>query len=87
MIDIKATKTHFLEVGNPQDPSVLFLHGSSFKAETWQEIGTLEFIFQNQYHGIAVDLPGYGKSASFSGNRVEFLQRPRTKPTHFSRGM
>ncbi|MBD2482830.1 alpha/beta fold hydrolase [Planktothrix sp. FACHB-1365] len=72
-IQIKEAKIHFLEVGNSQNPSVLFLHGASFKAETWQEIGTLELMGQNQYHAIAVDLPGYGKSQSLSGNRVELL--------------
>jgi abhydrolase domain-containing protein 14 len=45
-------------VGNPENQSILFLHGASFKAETLQEIGTLGFICPNQYHGIAVDLPG-----------------------------
>jgi abhydrolase domain-containing protein 14 len=82
-IFIQETKIHFLEIGNSQNPSVLFLHGASFKAETWQEIGTLEFICQNQYHAIAVDLPGYGQSQSFSGNRVELLFH-WSKPNCFS---
>ncbi|VXD25797.1 conserved hypothetical protein [Planktothrix serta PCC 8927] len=72
-IKIRGANIHFLEAGDPQNSSILLLHGASFKAQTWQDIGTLELISQNHDHAVAVDLPGYGESESFSGNPVSFL--------------
>ena len=43
--------------------SVLLLHGASFKAETWRQIGTLDILPKEGYHAVAVDLPGFGDSA------------------------
>nr|XP_002128863.1 protein ABHD14B [Ciona intestinalis] len=43
--------------------SVLLLHGAAFSSETWQRIGTLQFLLKQNYFPIAVDLPGLGKSS------------------------
>jgi len=50
----------FLEVGNPQNPAIVFLHGSPLSSRMWRaQIETLK----NDYYCIAPDLPGHGDSA------------------------
>ena len=71
--DLKDVKIHYLEAGENNDKSVLFLHGASFSAQTWQEIGTLKFIAEQEYRAVAVDLPGYGKSARRSSSNSKFI--------------
>jgi abhydrolase domain-containing protein 14 len=41
---------------------VLLLHGASFQAETWRELGTLEQLDQAGYRATALDMPGFGKT-------------------------
>jgi pimeloyl-ACP methyl ester carboxylesterase len=54
---------HYLEVGSATDSvTVLLLHGASFSAQTWLELGTLEQLASLGYRAVAVDLPGFGKS-------------------------
>lgn len=70
---IQGVTIHYLESGETHEKSVLFLHGASFRAETWKEIGTLNLLAENRYRAVAVDLPGYGESERAFGYPVEFL--------------
>ncbi|MEA5509814.1 alpha/beta hydrolase [Crocosphaera sp. UHCC 0190] len=70
---IHGAKIHYLEVGKSQNFPILLLHGASFQAETWQEIGVLEALDKAGYYAIAVDLPSHGKSQSLSGFENSFL--------------
>ncbi|MEM8777402.1 MAG: alpha/beta hydrolase [Cyanobacteria bacterium P01_G01_bin.49] len=72
-ISVNGAKIHYLEVGNPQLDSILLLHGASFQAQTWQEIGVLEALLKAGYSAIAIDLPGYGQSQSLLGFEATFL--------------
>jgi pimeloyl-ACP methyl ester carboxylesterase len=45
-------------------PTAIFLHGKSFKAETWMSIKTDEFLDKLNFNFIAVDYPGWGLSES-----------------------
>jgi abhydrolase domain-containing protein 14 len=54
---------HYLDVGSQTaSVTVLLLHGASFSAQTWLELGTLERLESLGYRAVAVDLPGFGKS-------------------------
>lgn len=72
-ITIQKTRIHYLESGDNTSPIVIFLHGASFSSQVWQDIGSLKMLAEKGYCAIAVDLPGYGKSAQFSGDRASFL--------------
>lgn len=64
---------HYLEAGPPDAPTVLFLHGASFSAQTWQDLGTLALLAGQGYRAVAIDLPGFGQSEHISGQPHEFL--------------
>ena len=72
-INVEDGKIHYLEAGKEDQPSVLFLHGASFKAQTWQDLGTLQLIAKKGYHALAIDLPGYGNSTVVSTSTAHFL--------------
>jgi 3-oxoadipate enol-lactonase len=52
---------HVAELGDPDRPSVVFLHGMGMGHRMWQpQLG----MFAAQYHVVAPDLPGFAASAS-----------------------
>ncbi len=53
---------HFLEGGKAGAPAVILLHGRSFSAATWQELGTLQILIDMGLHVLAPDMPGFGAS-------------------------
>lgn len=73
-ISIRGAKIHYLEAGTSTAKPILFLHGASFSAQTWREIGTLQLMAEQGYHVLAIDLPGSGNSQSPSVPREAFLQ-------------
>lgn len=70
---LQQTQIHCLEAGETVSPSVLLLHGASFSAQTWEELGTLTLLASQNYHAVAIDLPGFGQSGQASGNSEDFL--------------
>jgi abhydrolase domain-containing protein 14 len=64
---------------------VLLLHGASFQAETWRELGTLGELDLAGYRATALDMPGHGKTGRCGASaenvlpeciRLERLDRP-----------
>ena len=74
-LNLENVRIHYLETGPKNSVSVLFLHGASFTAHIWQEIGTLDLLMNLGYRAVAVDLPGYGCSQRISVSGLGFLQQ------------
>ncbi len=77
-IDTTSCNLHYIESGERTDRSVILLHGMKFKAETWQELGTLDKLAEATFHGLALDMPGFGGSPSCEADQdtvlAEFIQ-------------
>ncbi len=61
-LTLSGKRVHLLGAGEANAPVVVLLHGARFSAETWRELGTLQFLARQGYRALALDLPGYGKS-------------------------
>lgn len=72
-VTLENARIHYLESGPTNSRSILFLHGASFSAQTWQEIGSLQLLAMLGYRGVAVDIPGYGRSQRISVSSFSFL--------------
>ena len=72
-VTVQQARVHSLEAGPADGPSVLLLHGASFTAQTWSDLGTLALLSQRGYRAVAVDLPGYGESEQTEQAPLTFL--------------
>ncbi|WP_041238426.1 alpha/beta fold hydrolase [Gloeothece citriformis] len=72
-LSIRGAKIHYLEAGKPRENPIILLHGASFNAQTWGQIGTLQLLAEKGYYALAIDLPGYGNSQSLSVPKEAFL--------------
>jgi len=59
------------ESGNPKNPTILFLHGSPLSGRMWQP--QLENL--DEFHCLAPDLPGHGRSATLPLSMADIVQR------------
>ncbi|MHB1557080.1 MAG: alpha/beta fold hydrolase [Isosphaeraceae bacterium] len=73
-IEVEGARVHYLIEGDEKGRPVILLHGARFQAETWKEIGTMKALADAGYRVIAVDLPGYGKSARTQGSPRTWLR-------------
>lgn len=74
-IDLGGCMIHALECGHPGRRVVVLLHGMKFQAETWRQLGTLDALADLDLHVLAVDMPGFGKSAAGTLSPAEVLER------------
>jgi abhydrolase domain-containing protein 14 len=69
-VDSGSGRLFWLEAGpdNEQSarPPLLLLHGARFTSETWRQLGTIDLLAGSGFRVIAVDLPGFGRSAASS---------------------
>jgi abhydrolase domain-containing protein 14 len=66
-VEFEGGRVHYLIEGQEHGHPVVLLHGASFTAETWKQIGTMEVLAGAGFLAYAVDLPGHGKSSPSNG--------------------
>ncbi len=59
--------------GSGETPHLILLHGAKFKAQTWKEIGTLDFFGKEGFSATAIDMPGFGQSPYCTADPVAIL--------------
>jgi pimeloyl-ACP methyl ester carboxylesterase len=70
---VAGSRVHVLTAGPDSGRPVLLLHGASFTAQTWQDIGTVKVLSEAGYYLVAVDLPGFGESEETTESRSTWL--------------
>ncbi len=73
-LEVQGSPVHYLIEGNEDGAPVVLLHGASFRAETWKQIGTLRELAAAGYLAYAVDLPGFGMSSPLNGVPQNWLE-------------
>jgi abhydrolase domain-containing protein 14 len=73
-LNVRESPVHYLIEGREDGITVLLLHGASFRAETWNQIGTLKALAQAGHLAYAVDLPGFGESGPLLGPPESWLE-------------
>jgi abhydrolase domain-containing protein 14 len=73
-IEIEGGRVHYLVEGEEKGRPVVLLHGASFNAETWKQIGTLSALAEGGYLAYAIDLPGHGESSPSHGSVKTWLR-------------
>ncbi|MBM9511322.1 alpha/beta fold hydrolase [Desulfogranum marinum] len=73
IVNVDGCTLHYLEAGERGQKTIVLLHGMKFKAETWQELGTMDFLANQGFRVVAVDMPGFGQSPECEKTPVEML--------------
>lgn len=74
-VELDGCLIHMLSCGPNDGLPVILLHGMKFQSETWQELGTLDTLAELGLRVLAVDMPGFGKSAASEVSPGEVLTR------------
>ncbi|NTW49143.1 MAG: 2-succinyl-6-hydroxy-2,4-cyclohexadiene-1-carboxylate synthase [Chlorobiales bacterium] len=71
---------HLLEIGKPDKPLILFLHGFLGSAEDWLDV--MEPL-ASDFRCLAIDLPGHGKTIVTGGDEVYRMELVAEGIVHF----
>jgi abhydrolase domain-containing protein 14 len=66
-------QVHYLVEGNEAAQPIVLLHGASFSAQTWKQLGTMRLLAAAGYRVYAIDLPGFGESSAGNGASHKWL--------------
>src|SRR3954452_18901085 len=72
--EVEGGRVHYLIEGQEGGRPVVLLHGASFAAQTWEQIGTMKALAEGGYLAYAIDLPGHGKSSPSHGTPRTWLR-------------
>jgi pimeloyl-ACP methyl ester carboxylesterase len=72
-VEIAGGQLHHLTAGPDGGRPVVLLHGASFSAATWEQLGTIRVLAEAGYRVYAVDLPGFGRSGPPAGPAEQWL--------------
>jgi pimeloyl-ACP methyl ester carboxylesterase len=75
LIEMDGGQVQYLIEGNETGRPVVLLHGASFRAETWKQLGTMTVLAQAGFLAYAVNLPGFGQSSPGGGPARTWLRR------------
>lgn len=60
-LDLQGMKVHYRDVGNPEQPVLILLHGIFSSLHTWNDWTQ---ILQDEYRVISIDMPNFGLTGS-----------------------
>jgi abhydrolase domain-containing protein 14 len=72
-VEVQERSIHYIEAGPKTGQPVLLLHGAKYHSGTWKDLGTLDVLAGAGFYAVAIDLPGFGKSARGSVDLKTFL--------------
>jgi pimeloyl-ACP methyl ester carboxylesterase len=72
--EVQGAQVHYLLAGPEAGRPIVLLHGASFNADTWKQLGTLTVLADASWRVYAVDLPGFGKSQPGGGSSRTWLR-------------
>jgi abhydrolase domain-containing protein 14 len=72
-VETQGHYVHYLAAGPETGQSVLLLHGARYHSGTWNDLGTLEKLADAGFRAVAIDIPGFGKSAGWKIDVKVFL--------------